>query len=79
MRARRLTSSLIERIVFDDEAATLCVWFRNRTRYLYEGVPRGLYDGFVRAASAGRFFNEQVKGRFPCRPVDGRRRYPLDG
>jgi hypothetical protein len=77
MRARRLDSSLIERIVFDDEAGTLMVQFRNARRYLYRGVPRAIYDAFKHAASAGRFFNEQVRGRFACEQVSGRRRYPL--
>lgn len=77
MRARRLDSSLIDRIVYDDNARTLAVTFRNARRYIYEGVPRAIYDAFPKAASAGRFFNETVKGRFPCHPADPRRRYPL--
>jgi hypothetical protein len=77
MRARRLDSSLIERIVFDDEAGTLLVQFRSARQYLYRGVPRAIYDGFKRAASAGQFFNPCVRGRFDCEPVPPRRRYPL--
>jgi KTSC domain len=78
MRARRLESSLIDRIVFDDEALTLAVLFRNGRRYIYQGVPRAIYDAFGKAASAGRFFNDQVKGHFACREVGGRKRYPLE-
>ena len=75
MRVRRLHSSLIERIVFDDDAETLTVLFRNARRYIYSGVPRALYDGLAKAASAGQFFNERIKGHFPCRPDPARRRY----
>ena len=75
MRAKRLRSSLIDRIVFDDEAETLSVCFRNSRRYVYQGVPRAVYDAFGKAASAGRFFNECVKGRFPGRPDPGVKRY----
>jgi hypothetical protein len=75
MRARRLNSSMIERILFDDEAETLSVWFRQSGKYVYSGVPRAIYDGLARAASAGRFFNEAVRGRFPCRPDPERKRY----
>lgn len=78
MLARRLNSSLIERIALDEEARTLCVAFRNGRRYVYEGVPRAIYDAFKHAPSAGKFFNEQVKGHFSCRPDRQRRRYPLD-
>ncbi len=78
MRARRLRSSLIDRIVFDEEAHTLLVSFRNARRYLYHGVPRAIYDALAGAASAGRFFNEHVRGQYACTPADGRRRYPLE-
>lgn len=80
MRARTLKSSMIHRIVFDEEAQTLQVSFRSGLKYIYEGVPRAIYDALGRAASAGRFFNAHVKGRFPCRPDPaGRRKYrPVD-
>ncbi len=77
MRARRLQSSLIDRIVFDDDTNELFVWFKNSHRYVYEGVPRAIYDAFAKAGSAGRFFNEQVKGRFAGHAVNPRKRYPL--
>ena len=75
MRAKRLRSSVIDRIVFDDDAGTLAVWFTNSRRTIYDGVPRAVYDAFGAAASAGRFFNEAVRGRFPCRPDPSQRRY----
>jgi hypothetical protein len=75
MRARRLNSSLIDRILFDDEAETLTVWFKRSGKYVYSGVPRAIYDGLGRAASAGRFFNECVRGRFPCQFDPARKRY----
>ena len=75
MRAKRLQSSMIDRIIFDDEAETLAVWFRNSRKYLYHGVPRALYDAFGKAQSAGAFFNNCVKGHFRCEPV-GRRYRP---
>lgn len=78
MRARRLHSSLIDRIVFDDAAETLTITFRNARRYTYRDVPRAIYDALAKAASAGRFFNECIRGRYACFPADGRRRYPLD-
>ena len=76
LRARRLRSSLIERILFDDEAHELSVWFRGRGKYVYAEVPRTIYDAFARAASAGTFFNACVKGRFAARRDPSRRSYP---
>lgn len=75
MRAKRLHSSMIDRIVFDEEAATLAVSFRNSRRYLYHDVPRAIYDGLAKAQSAGGYFNDCVKGRFRCEPL-GRRHRP---
>lgn len=77
MRAIRPRSSLIDRIVYDEDAGTLAVTFRNARRYIYSGVPRAVYDAFKRTTSAGNVFNATVKGHFPCRPADARRRYPL--
>jgi hypothetical protein len=75
MRAKSLRSSLIKRVVFDEEAGTLLVSFRSGLRYIYEGVPRAVYDALGRATSAGRFFNAEVKGRYTCRPDPTQRRY----
>lgn len=69
MRAKRLNSSLIERIVFDDDAGTLAISFRQSGKYIYHGVPRAIYDALGKAQSAGRYFNACVKGRFRCEPV----------
>lgn len=77
MRAKRLRSSLIDRIVFDDEHETLTVSFRERGKYVYRGVPRAIYDAFAKAGSAGRFFNEAIRGKFEGYPDPARRRYPL--
>ena len=75
MRAKTLKSSLIKRVIFDDEAGTLLVSFRSGLRYIYDGVPRAVYDALGKAASAGRFFNEHVRGHYACRPDPTQRRY----
>jgi hypothetical protein len=77
MRARRLKSSTIDRILFDDEAETLSIWFKTSGKYVYHGVPRALYDALGCAKSAGAFFNEAIKGRFECHADPTRRRYPI--
>ncbi len=74
MLATRLSSSVIERIVYDEEEAALVICFRETGRYLYSGVPRAIYEGLKKAASPGRYFNECIKRRFPCRPDPMRRR-----
>ena len=75
MRAARLGSSMIERICFDDEEGSLSIWFRATGRYVYYAVPAELYEGLKSAPSAGRYFNERIKGRFRCAFDPERRRF----
>jgi hypothetical protein len=78
MRAARLSSSVIARIAYDEDAEALSIWFKETGRYIYSEVPRAIYDGLCKAPSAGRFFNESIKRRFPCRPDPERRRFRPD-
>jgi hypothetical protein len=75
----RLKSSLLERAVFDEGTGTLSLWFKNRGKYVYSGVPRAVFDALAGAASAGRYFNEAIKGRFEGRFDPARRKFrPID-
>ena len=78
MRARNLESAMIRRVAFDEEASQLSIWFRNSGRYVYEGVPRSLYDALCKASSAGRFFNEGIRGRYEARRDPAPRRFRPD-
>jgi len=75
MRVAKLSSSAIERIGYDDEVATLSIWFRGSGRYVYYGVPASVYEALKETPSAGQFFTQSVKGRFPCRFDPERRRF----
>ena len=75
LRAARLSSSVIDRVAYDEEARALSIWFRETGRYVYSQVPHTIYDGLRRAPSAGRYFNERIKRRFPCRPDPERRKF----
>ena len=48
----------------DERALEFC--FAGGRRYLYLGVPKSVADAFTRSPSKGRFFNEEIKGRFTC-------------
>ena len=75
MRAAKLSSSVISRIAYDEEEGALSIWFRETGRYIYSGVPKAIYDGLRSAPSAGRYFNQWIKRRYPCRPDPERRRF----
>ena len=75
MLAARLSSSAIERVAYDEEDKALSIWFRETGRYIYSEVPRGIYDALKTSSSPGRYFNECIKRRFPCRPAPERRKF----
>ena len=75
MRASRLSSSVIARVAYDEEERALSIWFRETGRYIYSDVPKAIYEALCRAPSAGRFYNEFIRRRFPCRPDPERRKF----
>lgn len=76
MRACRIkTSSMIDRVAFDDDAGVLSVSFRQTGKYVYYDVPAAIFEALCKATSAGTFFNEQIKGRFQCRRDPEQRRF----
>ncbi|WP_093313630.1 KTSC domain-containing protein [Sphingomonas jatrophae] len=66
---------MLDRAVYDEDAATLSLWFRGRGKYVYSGVPRAVFEALAAAQSAGRYFNEAIKGRFEGRFDPARRRF----
>ena len=75
MRAAKLVSSLISRICYVDEERILQVRFRDGRLYCYFDVPAEAYEALRDAASAGRHYNEAVKGRYRCSYDPERRRF----
>lgn len=47
---------------YDTESQALTVVFPNGRRYVYEGVPPDLWRGLQEAGSAGKFFNDNIRG-----------------
>ena len=77
MRAAKLNSSAIARILYDDEARTLSIWFHGSGRYVYFDVPREVFDSLRDAPSAGLYFRDKVKGRYRCISDPDRKRFRL--
>lgn len=75
MRARRLHSSMIDRIAYDDKTDIVTVTFRENGQYLYYDVPAAVFDAFSKAPSAGSFFNAHVKDQFRCSRDPERKRF----
>ncbi|MDP8993968.1 MAG: KTSC domain-containing protein [Pseudomonadota bacterium] len=79
MRAARLASTLIERICYDEDERSLSIWFRSTGRYIYYDVSETVYESLKAAGSAGRYFNERIKGRYRCTFDPERRRFRPTG
>jgi hypothetical protein len=58
------TSSNIARLQYDEETGELSVLFRSGKTYQYEGVDSDTWNAFTTAPSAGRFFNQEIKGKY---------------
>lgn len=58
-----IRSSHILSASYDEDSRTLEIEFSSGT-YWYDGVPLEVYQGLVSAPSAGRFFNQVIKGNY---------------
>jgi hypothetical protein len=55
-------SSAIRAVGYD--GYTLVVVFHNSGRYDHPGVPPSVYYGLMRASSMGRYYNQNIRGRY---------------
>ena len=58
-------SAAISEIDYDAERTKLLVRFVSGERYVYVGVPGEVCRAFVEADSKGRFFQNQIRDRYP--------------
>ncbi|MEO8547697.1 MAG: KTSC domain-containing protein [Sphingomicrobium sp.] len=52
------------------ERRQLDLMFTSGRRYVYSGVPMAIANGFAEAESKGRFYNAEIRNRFPCREAE---------
>lgn len=63
-----LNSSAIARVEYDALSARMQIWFRGGSHaYNYYGVPSGVYQGLISAASAGQFYDHYIKDHYSYR------------
>ncbi|HEY0033022.1 MAG TPA: KTSC domain-containing protein [Devosia sp.] len=64
-------STAISHIHYKPADEELSIWFGpERRRYKFFGVPEFIYEGLRDAESRGRFFNQNIRGRFESRLAD---------
>ncbi|HEY8615386.1 KTSC domain-containing protein [Phenylobacterium sp.] len=65
-----MPSTAIRHIDYDQASQRLRVRFVSGQRYEYEGVPPPVHRSFVESGSKGRFFQAEIRDRYPFRRLD---------
>ena len=61
---KKLTSSHVASIAYDERDSSLIVTFRDGSIYSYRGVPVAKYEAMGSSKSAGKYLHEHVKGKY---------------
>jgi len=69
----RSPSTVIRGAWYLPERRQLDLLFTSGRRYIYSEVPMAVASRFAEAASKGRFYNLEIRNRFPCREIGGER------
>jgi len=59
-----VSSSNVGSVGYNDLESAMRVRFLNGSEYEYDGVPRGVFEGMVGAASVGKYLAYNVKGHY---------------
>tara|TARA_R110002060_G_scaffold75700_1_gene85555 strand:- start:1574 stop:1804 length:231 start_codon:yes stop_codon:yes gene_type:complete len=68
---KAVDSTLIQRVGYNQLSEQLSIVFKAtpQTTYNYSGVSRSTANGLIEADSKGKFFNSNIRGRFPTTKV----------
>jgi hypothetical protein len=72
---RKVSSSAIDRVAYDEGTRTLDLWYKGGDRYSYFEVPRVIYEALMAADSKGGFVNCEIKPHFRYEIEPRRRRF----
>lgn len=64
MESSKLKSSRMKEAKYYKEEKILEIIFNDGKEYEYSKVPYDVYNGLVKAASAGKFFNMYIRGKY---------------
>jgi hypothetical protein len=60
----QIDSSFLKSVAFDNNTQQLEIHFQNGSEYTYVEVPLTTYEAMMNAASIGRFYQQNIKGKF---------------
>jgi len=70
MRILTPDSSALCWLSYDRDNHRLTVKFRDQTSYHYSGVPENVVGLLLSAKSRGRYFNLEIRNRYPSRAAE---------
>ena len=71
MNVKRVESTTLLAIGYDETHEILQLEFRSHAVYRYFGVPCSIYEALVAASSKGSYFNGTIRGYFPYALISG--------
>jgi hypothetical protein len=63
-------SAMAKAVGYDRDRHQLQVEFKNGSVYEYNGVDSQTWEAFKTSDSAGKFFNQAIKGNYPSRRIE---------
>jgi hypothetical protein len=66
MDRKRVVSSNIYSIGYDESRELLEVEFKSGDTYQYDAVPAAEFNALMGAASIGKYFNANIKDKYRC-------------
>jgi hypothetical protein len=78
LRVHDFDSSAIARAAYDEDGATLDIWYRGGDRYRYFDVPSATFDALLAAPSAGEYVNREIKQEYRFEIEARRKRFRPD-
>lgn len=61
---RKVTSSNLAKVTYDNESLTMTVTFRRGSAYAYQGVPFQVFEELCGAISCGSYLNKHIKDNY---------------
>ena len=65
-------SSVIQSTKYHKSQKALRVEFLGGARYLYLGVPKSVWRGYLRSESRGKYYNAEIKSQYVCYRISER-------
>jgi len=62
---KSITSSNLDRAIYDPQRGRLCIAFKTGDRYTYYGVLPSAAVQLPRSPSPGKYFHKKIRGRYP--------------